>query len=72
MLLRSQMLWWGMDETLAELFTHHPLAGDFEGNPMELFWGVIDGHKYGQNQTPRSIGLYGGRYTIEFHPGEFA
>jgi hypothetical protein len=65
-----QMLWWGMDETLAELFAHHPSAGDFEGNPREKFRAVVDGHAYGLNQTPRSIGLYGGRYTIEFCPGE--
>jgi hypothetical protein len=65
-----QMLWWGIDETLAELFVRHPSAADFVGNPMGMFQGVIDGRAYGPNQTPRSLGLYGGRYTIEFHPGE--
>jgi hypothetical protein len=65
-----QILWWGIDETLAELFAHHPLADDFEGNPMDVFRGVIDGRAYGLNQTPRSLGLYGGWYTIEFRPGE--
>ena len=64
------MLWWGVDEMLAELFAHHLSAEDFEGNPMEAFRGVIDGHAYGPNQTPQSIGLYGVRYTIEFCPGE--
>ncbi len=63
---------WGMDEMLAELFMRHPLVDDFEGNPMDRFRGVIDGRAYGPNQTPRSMGLYGGRYTIEFRPGEFA
>jgi hypothetical protein len=29
-----QMLCWGMDETLVELFVHHPLAGSIiEGTP---------------------------------------
>ena len=56
-----------MDETLAELFAHHPSADDFEGNPMDVF----RGHAYEPNQTPRSLELYGGRYTIEFHPGKF-
>jgi hypothetical protein len=44
----------------------------FEGNPMDRFRGVIDGRAYGPNQSPRSIGLYGGWYTIKFRPGEFA
>jgi hypothetical protein len=54
-----QMLWWGIDETLAELFARHPSADNFEGNPMDVFWGVIDGRAYGLNQMPRSLGLYG-------------
>jgi hypothetical protein len=62
----------GVDETLAELFAHYPSAEDFEGNPMDRFRGVIDGRAYGLNQTPRSMGLYGGRYMIEFRPSEFA
>jgi hypothetical protein len=65
------MLWWGIDKTLAELFARHLSAHDFEGNPMDVFWGVIDGRAYGPNQTPRSLGLYGGQYTIKFRPGEF-
>jgi hypothetical protein len=70
--LLLQMLCWGIDETLAELFARHPLADDFGGNPMDRFRGVIDGRAYGRNQTPRSMGLYGGRYTIEFRPVKFA
>jgi hypothetical protein len=65
-----QMLWWGIDETLAELVARHPAADNFEGNPMDVFRGVINGRAYGPNQMPRSLGLYGGRYTIEFRPGE--
>jgi hypothetical protein len=57
--LLLQMLWWGIDKTLAELFARHPLVDDFEGNPMDAFRGVIDGRAYGPNQTPRSVGLYG-------------
>ena len=64
------MLWWGMDETLSELFARHPCAEDFEGNAMERFRAVIDEREYGPDQTPRDIGLYGGRYTVEFRPGE--
>jgi hypothetical protein len=60
----------GIDEMLAELFVRHPSADDFEGNPMDVFRGVIDGHAYGPNQMPRSLGLYRGWYMIEFHPGE--
>jgi hypothetical protein len=72
MSLLFQMLWWGIDKMLVELFAHHPSADDFEGNPMDRFRGVIDGRAYGPTQTPRSMGLYGGRYTIEFRLGEFA
>jgi hypothetical protein len=64
------MLWWGVDKTLAELFVRHPSSVDFKGNPMDRFLGVIDGRAYGQNQTPRSLGLYGGQYMIEFRPGK--
>jgi hypothetical protein len=39
---------------------------------MGRFRGVVDGRAYGPDQTPRSLGLYGGRYTIEFRPGEAA
>jgi hypothetical protein len=69
--LLLQMLWWGIDEMLAELFACHLLADDFKGNPMDRFRGVIDGRAHGPNQTPRSMGLYGGRYMIEFRPGKF-
>ena len=52
-----------MDETLAELF------GWFEGNPMDAFFVVIAGKEYGADETPASLGLYGGRYMIVFHSG---
>ena len=55
---------------MSELFARHPQAADFAGNPMDRFRAVINGRAHGPNQTPRSIGLYGGRYTIEFRPGE--
>lgn len=64
------MLWWGIDETLVELFACHLSAEDFEGNPMGRLRAVIDGRAYGLNQTPRNIGLYGGRYTIVFRSGK--
>ena len=64
------MLWWGVDKRLAELFARHPSADDFEAYHMDMFRGVIDGRVYRPNQTPRSLGLYGGWYTIEFRPGE--
>ena len=43
----AQMLWWGMDETLAVLFAHHLSTGDFEVNPREMFRAVIDGVNMG-------------------------
>ena len=60
------MLWWGMDEMLAELFTHHSNSLGFEGNPMGQFTAEIEGVRFGLNQTPAKIGLFGGRYTIVF------
>ena len=64
------MLWWGVDETLAELFARHSDSSEFEGNPMERFMAEIEGARFGPNQTPATIGLFGGRYTIVFQPGE--
>ena len=64
------MLWWGMDETLAELFTRHPNSPGFEGNPMGQITAEIEGARFGPNQTLAKIGLFGGRYTIVFQPGE--
>ena len=60
-----------MDESLAELFARHPSARGFEGNPMDVFHAEIGGSEYGPDETPGSIGLYGGRYSVVFHPGEF-
>jgi len=64
------MLWWGMDETLAELFARHSNSPGFEGNPMGRFTAEIEGERFGPNQTLAKIGLFGGRYTIVFRPGE--
>ena len=64
------MLWWGVDETLVELFARHPSKSNFEGNPNDRFRAIIDGVAYGPNRTPGAIGLYGGRYTVEFRPGK--
>ena len=59
-----------MDEMLAELFACHPSCGWFEGNPIDAFYAVIADEEYGADETPESLGLYGGRYTIVFHPGK--
>ena len=64
------MLWSGMDETLAELFAHHLQASNFDGNPMSVFCAEIGGTKYGPDEMPNTIGLYGGRYTVVVNPGE--
>ena len=64
------MLWWGMDETLAELFAGHSNSPGLEGNPMGWFTAEIEGERFGSNQTLVEIGLFGGRYTIVFQPGE--
>ena len=58
-----------MDETLAELFACHLSCDWFEGNPMDAFYAVIAGEEYGADEMPESLGFYGGRYTIVFHPG---
>ena len=59
-----------MDETLAELFTWHESAENFEGNWRSAFSTTIVGMEYGPNEMLASIGLYDGRYTFHFHPGE--
>jgi hypothetical protein len=59
-----------MDEKLAELFARHLLCGWFEGNPMDAFYAVIADEEDGADEMPESLGLYGGRYTIVFHPGK--
>ena len=64
------MLWWGMDETLAELFKHHSNSPGFEGNPVGEFTAEIEGVRFGPNQTPTKKGLFSGQYTIVFRPGE--
>ena len=37
---------------------------------MGAFHAIIAGEEYGADETPGTLGLYGGRYTIEFHPGK--
>ena len=64
------MLWWEMDETVAELFARHPQASNFDGNPMSAFRAEIRVNEYGPDETPSTIGLYGGRYTVIVYPGE--
>ena len=64
------MLWWGVDETVAELFAHHPQASNFDGNPMSAIRAEIGVNEYGPDETPSTIGLYGGRYTVIVYPGE--
>jgi hypothetical protein len=49
------MLWWGIDEMLAELFTHHWDSPGFEGNPMGRFTAEIEGERFGASQTPAKI-----------------
>lgn len=55
---------------LAELFARHPSCGSFEGNPVDVFGAFIAGEEYGLDETPELLGLYGGRYTTVFQPGE--
>ncbi len=64
------MLWWGVDETVAELFARHPQASNFDGNPISVFCAKIGGAEYGPDATPSTIGLYGGQYTVVVYPGE--
>ena len=65
-----QMLWWGMDETVAGLFAHHPQASNFDGNPWDAFGAKIWGSEYGLDETPRLIVLYRGQYNVIVNPGE--
>ena len=37
---------------------------------MGAFYALIAGEEYGVDEMPEMLGLYGGRYNIEFHPGE--
>ena len=55
---------------MAELFARHRSCRWFEGNPMDAFYAVIEDEEYGADETPELIGLFGGRYTIMFHPGK--
>ena len=64
------MLWWGVVETVAELFARHPQASNFDGNSMSAFHAEIGVNEYGPDETPSTIGLYGGRYTVIVYPGE--
>ena len=59
-----------MDETLSELFACHLQASNFDENPMSVICAKIGGNKYGPDETPNTIGLYGGRYTVVVNPGE--
>ncbi len=64
------MLWWRMDETVAELLARHPQASNFDGNPMSMFRAKIRVNEYGPDKMPSTIRLYGGRYTVIVYPGE--
>lgn len=55
---------------MAELFARHPSCECFEGNPMDSFSALIAEGEFGADETPESLGLYGGRLTIVFYPGE--
>ena len=55
---------------VAELFARHPQASNFDGNPMSVFRAKIGVNEYGPDETPSTIGLYGGRYTVIVYPGE--
>jgi hypothetical protein len=37
---------------------------------MDAFMAIIAGEEFGADETPESLGLYGGRLTIVFYPGE--
>jgi hypothetical protein len=49
-----------MDETLAELFAHHPSCHWFEGNPMDAFYAVIEDEEYGAERRPSCLVCTGG------------
>ena len=55
---------------MAELFARHPQACNFEGNLWSAFSAKIRGSKYGPEETPRTIRLYGEQHTVIINPGE--
>ena len=54
------MKWWGMVETLAELFARHSSTDKFDGNLKGPFRASIGEEEYGVDKTPVMIGLYRG------------
>ena len=55
---------------VAGLFARHPQASNFNGIPMSLFCTEIGGINYSPDDTPNTIRLYGGWYTVVVNLGE--
>ena len=70
-----QDLWWGIEETFAELFARLECAPNFDGNPEDALSADIvltDGKvRYDVAMTPALVGLHGAYYTVLFCPGEY-
>ena len=66
-----QVLWWGIDNTLVELFARHDYTVQYEGNPADEFCAVVGGVGHGPDKMLEMIGMYGGRLLITFFPGEW-
>ena len=37
---------------------------------MDAFMAIIAGEEFGADETPETLGLYGGRLMIVFYPGK--
>ena len=53
-----------------ELFAQLDCALACDGNLASELFAIIGEDKHGLRETPASIGLYGGWYTIKFRPGK--
>ena len=64
--------WWGVEETLGDLFAHLGCVLDYDGNLHDaLCVTLIPGDmECDLSETPALIGLHGASYTVVFHPGE--
>ena len=63
-------MWWGVEETFADLFAHLECAPNFDGNPEGMLHVALGDVGYNPVMTPALIRLHGAYYMVLFHPGE--
>ena len=64
----SQDLWWGVEETFADLFAHLKCTSHYNGNLEDKLCMAImpDYMECSPEETRASIGLHGAYYTVMF------